>query len=177
MDSPTGIYTPIWTHCASDEPLNDFRDISDNTTTSEDPIQTCDFTKQSGDTVLRVAWDGNIALNDCNDCCMRWFLTLNGEECANPGPIDVVLSQSLTGNTFYDLTRPASIVGICDGFGNSTMLAAGDYTVELRVTGCEMTDENNQAPVPEPGSTTTGQGAVSRFVIEEIPRSREDCEV
>lgn len=160
----------------SDEPLNEFRDISDNSTNSDDPIQTCSFSKRSADTALRVAWDGNIALSSCNDCCMRWFLTVNGEECSDPGPIDIALSQSLPGDASYDLTRPASIVGICNGYSNSTMLP-GDYTVELRVAACEVTDENNPAAVPEAGNTITGQNSVSRFVIEEIPKSGEECMV
>ena len=104
---------------------------------------------------------------------MRWFLTLDGEECSDPGPVDIALSQSLTDT--YDLNRPASIVGVCNAHRNSTTTPAGDYEVELRVAPCEVTDEGNQAAVPDPGTTTTGYNSVSRFVVEEIPKSGEEC--
>lgn len=108
---------------------------------------------------------------------MRWFLTLNGQECADPGPIDIALAQNFPGTTItYDLTRPASIVGICRGIEGGALLAPlGDYSVELMVGPCARTDMGNGAVVPEPAHTTTGYNSVSRFVVEEIPDSRHDC--
>ena len=80
----------------------------------------------------------------------------------------------------YNLGRPASIAGICDGQAASgedeaTPFPPGEYTVELRVGACEVTDENNNAEVPPPGSTMTGFDSVSRFFIEELPLSGDVC--
>ena len=41
--------------------------------------------KQRDDTWLRLTWNGNMRLTNCDICCMRWFFQINGEECTNPG--------------------------------------------------------------------------------------------
>lgn len=108
---------------------------------------------------------------------MRWFLTVNGEECSDPGPIDAALVQDLTEIRFppnYDLFRPASIVGICRGYGGSN-LSPGDYTVELMVGPC-VAAEGDATAVPVPADTMTGYNSVSRIIIEEIPDSPSFCE-
>lgn len=135
------------------------------------------FSKQSADTALRVAWDGNIALNDCGQCCMRWFLTIDGMECANPGAVDGALVQNTFGAT-SNLGRPASIVGICRGItgGEGLLLGVGQHSVELLVGPCRVTDEGSLAEVPERAATTTGYNSVSRFIVEEIPDSTECTE-
>ena len=43
----------------------------------------------------RVAWDGNIAVEGCSDCCMRWYISINGSECEDPGPIDAAIRADL----------------------------------------------------------------------------------
>ena len=43
----------------------------------------------------RVTWDGNIAVENCSDCCMRWYITINDSECTDPGPIDAAIRQDL----------------------------------------------------------------------------------
>ena len=79
---------------------------------------TCDFSKQRIDSTLRVAWDGNIAVVSCDNCCMRWFITIDGQECSDPGPIDIAIRQDQTEldeDIWYDDYRPASVVGYCCG--------------------------------------------------------------
>ena len=105
---------------------------------------------------------------------MRWYITIDGEECANPGPVDGALVQNTVG-TAYDLGRPASIVGICRGIAGEELLEAGEHSVEVLVGPCRVTDEGSVAAVPERAATTTGYNSVSRFIVEEIPDSTE-CE-
>ena len=47
--------------------------------------QECSITKQRNDTWLRVTWNGNMRLAYCTFCCMRWYFTINGAECTDPG--------------------------------------------------------------------------------------------
>lgn len=168
--APSVGYYPIWTQCVSDGPLG-HTTLADNSTDEED-VQSCSFSKQSEDSVLRVAWDGNIALDMCNECCMRWYLTVDGEECADPGPIEAALAQNLQGEA-YILRRPASIVGICRSVGMEMLFERGEHSVELRVGPCESVIDGLDAP-PRSGATT-GFDSVSRFIVEEIPDSRSDC--
>ena len=108
---------------------------------------------------------------------MRWFVTLNGRECSDPGPIDAALVQDLTDINPVrpnDLRRPTSIMGICRGFGGERT-RRGNYNVELMVGACQGGEGNNQV-VPDPSSTVTGYNSVSRFIVEEIPdQSDSEC--
>ena len=122
------------------------------------------------DTVLRVAWDGNIGVRDCADCCMRWFITINGEECTDPGPIDVAIRQDLTDinqDNWFDEYRPASIVGYCRNTTSSS-LSASPHVIGLSVGACVDTD----APTSE---VMTGYNSVSRFIIQELPDQGQEC--
>lgn len=130
----------------------------------------CAFTKQNSDTVLKVSWDGNIALRGCMDCCMRWYITLNGEECEDPGTIDAAIRQDLTDGGLteqFDLHRPASVVGVCRGTPSSPSLPSGGYTIGLvagECTGFFATYD-----------VLTGYNSVSRFIVEEIPDQDPSC--
>jgi len=117
-------YYPRWTQCATPEPLNAYINISNstasgNTTTNSTlspdlTVQSCSYNKQGDDTALKVSWHGNLAVLDCELCCVRWFVTIDGRECASPGPIDGAVVQDLSLSfRGYDIARPASIVGIC----------------------------------------------------------------
>lgn len=105
---------------------------------------------------------------------MRWFLSVNGEECTDPGPVDAALVQDLATGVSYDLVRPISIVGICHQFGEGNLLDAGVYNIELMSAPCEATNELN-TNVPGPADATTGYNSVSRFIVEELPASRHNC--
>lgn len=167
-------YYPSWTQCATDEPLDAFTNASDPDSFNN-TIQSCSYTKVSEDTALKVSWHGNVAVIDCLLCCVRWYLTIDDEECSDPGPIDIALVQDLSsiGEDFvYNLTRPASVVGICHAAGGTTV-GTGLHTVELRVGPCE--DVGEFGNVPDPSDSVTGLNSVSRFVIEEIPGSEAAC--
>lgn len=168
--APTTNYYPIWTQCVSDTPLNHVRNTTENSTDDE-AIQTCSFSKQLAETVLRVTWDGNIALDECDECCMRWFLAIDGEECTDPGPIDGALAQDIDENV-YILNRPASIAGVCRGVAKERF-GVGAHSVQLKVAPCQ--DTGDGTTVPERSGTSTGFNSVSRFVVEEIPDGRDDC--
>ena len=129
----------------------------------------CTFTKQSNDTVLKVAWDGNIALEGCITCCMRWFITIDDEECADPGPIDAAIFQDLSGpqSVQFDLRRPGTVAGICRG-GEGGWLSPGEHTIGLSVGQCETL-------LPVTYNVLTGYNSVSRFIIEEVPDQAPDC--
>ena len=130
----------------------------------------CDFSKQSEESAIRVAWDGNIGLKGCDNCCMRWFLTFDGEECIDPGPIDVALHQDLSDinqASWFDEYRPASIVGFCRGT-NSSSLSTGSHTVSLSVGACAGLDLSTS-------QVLTGYNSVSRFIIEEFPDEDQKC--
>ena len=47
--------------------------------------QECSFNKQRDDTWLRLTWNGNMRVTNCEFCCMRWYFTINGDECSEPG--------------------------------------------------------------------------------------------
>ena len=131
---------------------------------------TCSFTKQQLATVLRVAWDGNIGVVGCENCCMRWFITIDGEECSNPGPIDVAVRQDLSelGGDFFDEYRPASVVGYCRGSASSN-LTVGVHTIGLSVGACV-------EGLLDTSQVMTGYNSVSRFIIEELPdENQEQC--
>lgn len=81
-----GGYYPNWAQCVTETPLN-------TNASNTSVIMTCSITKQRNDTVLRIAWDGNMAVEGCSDCCMRWYITVDGVECGDPGPIDAAIRQ------------------------------------------------------------------------------------
>ena len=56
--------------------------------------QTCDFVKKFDETVLRVAWNGDLRLINTGPkggSARRWFFTMNGQECKDPIAIDTQL--------------------------------------------------------------------------------------
>ena len=130
----------------------------------------CTFSKQSNDTVLKVTWEGNIAVEDCTTCCMRWFITIDDGECADPGPIDAVIWQDLSTGPLsvqFDLRRPGTVAGICRG-NEGGWLSPGEYTIGLTVGQCD--------DFLESFSVLTGYNSVSRFIIEEVPDQAPDCQ-
>jgi len=69
----------------------------------------CTGLKESADSSVRVTFNGNLRVTDCHDCCVRWFVTLNGEECTEPGPIEAVIYS--TGAEDVNVHRSATITG------------------------------------------------------------------
>ena len=159
-----GSYYPNWLQCVTDMPLN--------STVNDSTVMTCHFAKQRVDSTLRVAWDGNIAVVGCDNCCMRWFITINGQECLDPGPIDIAIRQDLTDldeDIRFDDYRPASVVGYCRG-NEAGGFSAGSYTIGLSVGACSNSD-NEEITTSE---VMTGYNSVSRFIIEEVPNQNQN---
>ncbi len=67
------------------------------------------MTKITGDSIIRATFNGNIRVTGCHDCCMRWFLTLNGEECVDPAPLEAVIYS--TDAEAVNIHRAATITG------------------------------------------------------------------
>ena len=102
---------------------------------------------------------------------MRWFLTIDGQECSNPEVIDAAIKQDLSPRTQpFDTRRPAAVSGICygpDGNNVNTPFIAGKHNVQLFVGPCDGT--NATSPV------MTGYNSLSRFILEEVPAPSSDC--
>ena len=76
--------------------------------------QECSITKQRNDTWLRVTWNGNMRLAYCTFCCMRWYFTINGAECNDPGDTtEHTLIPLNTTLTHFDLTDQLNILLHC----------------------------------------------------------------
>lgn len=105
---------------------------------------------------------------------MRWFITIDDEECTDPGPIDVAIRQDLSEvneDLRFDEYRPASVVGYCRGSASGN-LTAGAHTIGLSVGAC--TDSEGLDFTTS--EVLTGYNSVSRFIIEEFPdEDQQQC--
>ena len=126
--------------------------------------------KEEDYTVLKASWYGNIALEGCAECCMRWYLTIDGQECTNPEVIDGAIKQDLQISQPFLSRRPAAISGICYGpneAGDNARFPTGAHTVDLFVGPCDGSNETF--------SVFTGYNSNNRFILEEIPPPNADC--
>ena len=85
-------------------------------------------------------------------CCRRWFITINGEECSSPAPIDATIYVK---NSGLDLHRPGTLDGFCNN------IPAGNVTVGLSIGKCD--------GITDHGDAFTCWKSVCRFIIEEVP--------
>ena len=85
LKNPNDAYHPIWTLCG---PLTVAEGTIDEGALNS---TSCTGSKRSDDSAVRVTFNGNLRVTDCHDCCVRWFVTLNGEECTDPAPIEAVV--------------------------------------------------------------------------------------
>ena len=106
------------------------------------------------DTALRVVFQGNICLAGCRNCCKQWFITFNGAERSGPMPIDVALLIRRSGQ---DTNRPGTIEGYCDN------IHKGKIRVGINIGNCAGYGNSDGY---------TSRMAVSRLIIEEVPRSQ-----
>ena len=103
---------------------------------------------------------------------MRWFITIDGQECSDPGPIDIAIRQDLTDldeEIRFDDYRPASVVGYCRG-NESGGFTAGTHTIGLSVGMC-LNSDGEEFTTSE---VVTGYNSVSRFIIEEVPNQNQN---
>ena len=120
----------------------------------------CQFEKKSSETSLRLTYAGDIRVltSSGKSVCSRWFVTVNGRECASPGSIDAVIhSNTKSLNTH----RPAYIDGFCDG------IPRGIVTVGLVIGAC-----GTWPGVATPGEGYTCWNSYCRLIIEEIEKSQ-----
>ena len=118
-------------------------------------IQECIFKKSSDHTALRVFWNGNLRVYNCNNCCRRWYFTFNGAECSAPAAIDgVVYMKFGRGSRHKNLLRPRHIEGICD------KIHKGTVRVGFWVGNCAGYGS---------ADAYNGWNSVSRIYVEEVP--------
>lgn len=64
------------------------------------------------DTGLRVFWNGDFRIYNCDLCCKRWYFTFNGAECTTPGTIEGLL-YLWKGKDVENIHRIRHIEGVC----------------------------------------------------------------
>ncbi len=147
---------------------------TENTTESNTTsLYSSTFSKRTDNSALKISWEGNAALLNCSDCCTRWFIAIDGEECSSPGPIDGAIRQDLSDSSIgtFDLYRPISVAGICRGTNSSTPLVGGDHVISLGVGACAPTEDGDDIPTSD---VVTGYNSVSRIIVEELPNQNEE---
>ncbi|XP_035693944.1 collagen triple helix repeat-containing protein 1-like [Branchiostoma floridae] len=112
-------------------------------------IVDCQFNKASSTTALRLTWNGELRYHGFgSSACLRWFFTINGEECSNPAPID-----GIAYTYGFDIHRVSTIDGLCYN------LPAGPLMVALNVGTCA----HGQA-----ADAMAGYNSSSRVILEEL---------
>ncbi len=96
-------FHPQWSHCAIGQIPGGGLD--------EGALQetACLFNKTSSDTAVKVSFNGNLRMTNCEDCCMRWFVTINGSKCVSPAPIEAVIYS--TNARTINVHRGSTIAG------------------------------------------------------------------
>ncbi|XP_032826161.1 collagen triple helix repeat-containing protein 1 [Petromyzon marinus] len=146
-----GIWKPNIKQCAWNA-LNNGQDLG--------KIQSCTFTKERGDSSVRVLFSGAMRLRCSVPCCSRWYLTFNGAECSGPLPIEAIVyldpgSSPSETNASINIHRTTSVEGLCD------VVSAGVLDVALWLGTCAV------GGFPQ-GDASTGWNSVSRLIIEEL---------
>ena len=84
--------------------------------------QKCIFKKVSHNTGMRVFWTGNLRLDNCDNCCSRWYFTFNDTECSAQAAIDdIVYMRHGRGSRYKNLHRVRHIEGVCEKFHKGTV--------------------------------------------------------
>ncbi|XP_078370471.1 collagen triple helix repeat-containing protein 1-like [Oculina patagonica] len=144
---PPGNLTGNWKQCV-------FQNLNDGTDTGL--IKECVFKKTSDDTGLRVFFNGDLRIYNCNSCCKRWYFTFNGAECSAPLAIDgvVYMASGAAPNAVKDLHRVRQIEGVCE------KVPSGEVKVGFSVGNCAGYGD---------ADAYTGWNSVSRIYVEEVP--------
>ncbi|XP_066920460.1 collagen triple helix repeat-containing protein 1-like [Clytia hemisphaerica] len=139
-----------WKECAWDKI---------NSELDEGLLKTCTFRKKSIETYLRVEVISNLRIYNCDNCCSRWFVTFNGQECT-PVPIDgIVYMKYGKGDREKNLHRPQVITGRCK------ISKIGHINVGFNIGECA---EKNTA------DAFTGWQQATRIYVEEIEGPQSD---
>ena len=117
-------------------------------------IQTCDFQKVFSNSALRVTYHGDMRLvGTSSGDCRRWYITINGQECSSPAPIDAIIYVNKING--INIHRPGTLDGFCKN------IPAGRVTVGLSVGRC--------SGYSNVGDAATCYNSVCRLIIEEYP--------
>lgn len=114
------------------------------------------FNKHHDYTVLKLTWEGNIRKRICDDCCAKWWFTVDGSACTNPEDIYTSISSSSALNIFL----PTTLTGVCFA-AQRLPLQRGLRRINLVVGNC---DNSRIADL------ATGFDSSSRIIVEEMPR-------
>ena len=104
--------------------------------------------KRSGSSLM-VTLTTNVWIHACANCCKRWFITFDGQECS-PFPIDQVHYRGATTNGEH---IPLGLKGLCK------INKTGTVKVGLNIGNCKGHGD---------AKGYTGWNSVSRIVIEEV---------
>ena len=83
--------------------------------------------KHRDDTWLRLTWDGNMRIAGCTVCCMNWYLTVDGQQCSSPGPVDALVYQGER----YLIVRHSHFTGMCEQAGGMNISAGQCVNMQL----------------------------------------------
>ena len=150
-------YHPQWSHCAVPILPTEIGSLDEGDIS---PL-TCSITKMASNSALRISFNTNLRVSDCSDCCVRWFVTVNGSECLNPAPIEAVVYNLKADNV--NIHRAATIAGICSETAAGA-LGEGVWTAVLNVMQCDGFNTSYNA--------YTGFQTLSTINIEEMPRRK-----
>ncbi|PFX22248.1 collagen triple helix repeat-containing protein 1-like [Stylophora pistillata] len=142
---PPGPLGGSWKQCVFNK-LNDGRDNGQ--------VAQCVFNKESDNTGLRVFWNGDFRIFNCDSCCKRWYFTFNGAECTTPGVIEGLLYLWKGRNT-QNIHRIRHVEGVCMN------IAKGQVTVGFSVGNCPGFGGGVDA--------YTGWNSLTRIYVEEVP--------
>jgi len=115
--------------------------------------QECLFTKNFSDTSLHVYWTGVLRVQNCNNCCKRWYFTFNGAECSGPLPID--------GIVYMDKGSGKNPHRVCHIEGHCKNIHKNKVGVGFWVGNCGSFGNAH---------AYTGWNSVSRIFVEEVPK-------
>ena len=138
------------------------------------------FMKDHDHTVLRITWEGNFRFafvcvtsclflcvtftcevcnmcrkKSCNNCCVRWWFSIDGSPCSNFENIETSISSSVA----YDIFAPTTLTGMCNE-SQGLPLSMGLHNIQLLVGNCLGAAISNAA---------SGFFSGSRMIVEEIP--------
>lgn len=147
-------FHPQWSHCAIPGLSEELGDVDEDKITA----LRCTINKTASDSSLRVNFNTNLRVSECSNCCVRWFVTINGTECVDPAPIEAVVYNLNAEDV--NIHRAATIAGMCSAT-EAGALGEGVWEAMLNVMQCKDFNMTYNA--------YTGFQTVSTINLEEMP--------
>ena len=98
------------------------------TTLSKGRIARMTFTKKRDNTVLRVTFSENIRVMG-RGVAVRWFITIDGQECVKPSKLDIAMYQS---DPTENSPIPSVLVGICQA-NAAGQIKKGTHNIDVNI--------------------------------------------